>query len=75
VTGADGWYGRGAGDGGRRKVLLLYVCVADGRWGGTHGAGLLPFWGIMLSLMLPINLVEECFDKGVNVGGRRWCGG
>lgn len=26
VTGADGWYGRGAGDGGRRKVLLLYVC-------------------------------------------------
>lgn len=51
------------------------MCVADGRWGGTHGAGLLPFWGIMLSLMLPIDLVEECFDKGVDVGGRRWCGG
>lgn len=26
MTGADGWYGRGAGDGGRRKVLLLYLC-------------------------------------------------
>lgn len=59
----------------KRGLVVVGADVVVADWGRTHGAGLLPFWGIMLSLMVSDNSVEECEDREDDVGGKLVCCG